>query len=167
MSLLLKNIRKGYRQPGGGVTPVLDIERFEVAQAEQVVLVGASGGGKTTLLNIIAGITTPDTGTVEINGHDIAGMHEAVRDRFRAQSLGYVFQTFNLLPAFSALENVLLGMSFSGKRPDRERARELLNQVGLSHRQPDVCWRTAASRRCPRTVQPAQPAAGRRANRQR
>lgn len=134
MALLLKNVKKNYREPDGTVLPVLDVERFQLADAEQVVLVGSSGGGKTTLLNVIAGISAPDSGTVTIDGLDIARLPEAARDRFRAERIGFVFQTFNLLPAFSALENVLLGMSFSGKKSERSRAKELLDRVGLSHR---------------------------------
>lgn len=134
MSLILKEIRKSYREPDGHVLPVLDVPHFQMADAEQVVLVGSSGGGKSTLLNVIAGISTPDSGSVVIDGTEVTRLREVVRDRFRAERIGYVFQTFNLLPAFTALENVLLGMSFSGKRADRSRARELLERVGLGHR---------------------------------
>lgn len=134
MTLQLQNVRKSYREPDGSVLPVLDVERFSMSPGEQVVLVGSSGGGKTTLLNVIAGISAPDSGVVSIDGLDITRLPEAARDRFRAERIGFVFQTFNLLPAFSALENVLLGMSFSGKRSDKSRARELLDRVGLSHR---------------------------------
>ncbi|HUQ71308.1 MAG TPA: ABC transporter ATP-binding protein, partial [Planctomycetaceae bacterium] len=134
MSLELQNVRKSYREPGGGVVPVLNIAEFRLGAGEQVALIGESGGGKTTLLNIIAGITAADAGVVKIGGTDISRLPEAGRDRFRADRVGYVFQTFHLLPAFSALENVLLGMSFSGKRADRNRATKLLDRVGLSHR---------------------------------
>lgn len=134
MSLLLEKIRKTYREPDGRRLPVLGIERFEMSQGEQVALLGASGGGKTTLLNIISGILTPDSGRVVVDGRDIAAMPEVVRDRFRAAKIGIVFQTFNLLPAFTALENVLLGMSFSGKSVDRAFAQQLLERVGLGHR---------------------------------
>jgi putative ABC transport system ATP-binding protein len=134
MSLELSNVLKTYREPDGNVLTVLDIERFQIASAEQVVLVGSSGGGKTSLLNIISGISTPDRGTVTIDGTEITRLPEVARDRFRAERIGFVFQTFNLLPAFSALENVLLGMSFSGKRVDSKRAAQLLERVGLGHR---------------------------------
>ena len=134
MSLLLENISKNYREPDGGSLPVLKIERFELVRGEQVALVGASGGGKTTLLNVISGITTPDSGRVVIDGTVVTGMPEPIRDRFRAERIGFVYQTFNLLPAFTALENVLLGMSFSRGRVDRDRALQLLDSVGLSHR---------------------------------
>lgn len=134
MSLELKNVKKSYREPGGRQLPVLNIANFQMASGEQVVLVGSSGGGKTTLLNVIAGITAADEGDVLIGGTNVARLSEAARDRFRAERIGYVFQTFNLLPAFTALENVLLGMSFGGQKADKARAIDLLNQVGLSHR---------------------------------
>ena len=132
--LLLKDVRKTFREPDGSPLPILDIKEFHVAAGEQVVLMGRSGCGKTTLLHVIAGISRPDAGVVRIDGCDIARLTEAGRDRFRADKIGYVFQTFNLLPGFSALENVLLGMSFAGGRPDAARARQLLERVGLSHR---------------------------------
>ena len=133
MSLLLEHVQKAYRQPDGSALPVLEVDRFEVAAGEQVALCGPSGCGKTTLLNAVSGITPVDAGRVEVAGRDTAGMPEATRDRFRAQFIGIVFQTFNLLPGFTALENVLLGMTFSG-RADRSRAKDLLGSVGLSHR---------------------------------
>ena len=134
MPLLIENLVKAYRQPDGGLVPVLDVERYALAAGEQAALLGASGGGKTTLLNVIAGLRTPDSGRVLIDGTDVTKLPEAARDRFRAERIGFVFQTFNLLPAFTALENVLLGMSFGGGRADRGRAKELLDRVGLSHR---------------------------------
>ncbi|WP_237225762.1 ABC transporter ATP-binding protein [Rubinisphaera sp. JC750] len=134
MSLELVNVKKSYREPNGDELPVLDIPKFSLQAEEQASLVGSSGGGKTTLLNIIAGITTPDSGSVVVSGTDITKLPEAARDRFRAERIGFVFQTFNLLPAFSALENVLLGMSFSRGKVDRAHARELLGEMGLSQR---------------------------------
>jgi ABC-type lipoprotein export system ATPase subunit len=132
--LLLQNVRKSFREPDGSVLPILDISEFRVAAGEQVVLMGRSGSGKTTLLHVIAGISRPDTGMISIDGIDIATLPEAGRDRFRAKKIGYVFQTFNLLPGFSALENVLLGMTFAGGRSDAGRARQLLERVGLARR---------------------------------
>jgi len=133
MSLVLKNVRKSYLLPDGTRLPILGIRSFELRSGEQVALIGSSGGGKTTLLNSIAGITTIDEGSIAIDGVDISKLSEPSRDRFRAQRIGIVFQTFHLLPAFTALENVLLGMSFSG-RSDRTRAKELLDRVGLGQR---------------------------------
>jgi putative ABC transport system ATP-binding protein len=132
--LVLEHVRKSYLEPNGERLPILDIPRFEIAVGEQVVLRGRSGCGKTTLLNCIAGLTTADSGRIVLNGRDVSELPEATRDRFRAGYIGFVFQTFNLLPAFTALENVMLGMSFTGGRPDAARARQLLEEVGLGHR---------------------------------
>jgi putative ABC transport system ATP-binding protein len=114
--------------------PILDIAEFRLAAAEQMVLVGRSGCGKTTLLHVIAGISNPDSGSVELDGCDITSLSEPGRDRIRADKIGYVFQTFNLLPGFSALENVLLAMTFAAGRADARRAAALLGRVGLGHR---------------------------------
>jgi ABC-type lipoprotein export system ATPase subunit len=132
--LQLKDVKKSFTLPDGSVLSVLDIPAFHVAAGEQMVLVGRSGCGKTTLLHVIAGISRPDEGRVKIDGWDIVLMSESECDRFRAERIGYVFQTFNLLPGFTALENVLLGMTFGRERPDPARAKHLLHRVGLDHR---------------------------------
>ena len=132
--LALKDVKKSYLEPGGGRLPILDIADFKVDAGEQMVLIGRSGCGKSTLLYIIAGITTADAGQIVVDGVDVGGLSEVGRDRLRADKIGYVFQTFNLLPAYSALENVLLGMTFSRGRADPARARDLLERVGLAHR---------------------------------
>jgi putative ABC transport system ATP-binding protein len=132
--LLLENVRKSYREPNGDRLPILDVPRLELAAGEQVVIRGRSGCGKTTLLNAIAGLSTVDNGTIRINNVEITRLPEAGRDRFRARHIGYVFQTFNLLPGFTALENVQLGMTFTGQTTDAARATRLLEQVGLGHR---------------------------------
>ena len=135
VTLLVEGVKKSYPDPGGGPSvPILDVPRFALDAGEQAVLLGASGGGKSTLLNIVAGITTPDEGAVTVGGTEVTRLSEPARDRFRAERVGYVFQTFHLLGAFTALENVLLGMSFTGKPADRGRAKDLLGRVGLSHR---------------------------------
>jgi putative ABC transport system ATP-binding protein len=132
--LILENVKKSFVEPGGGVLPILDIQQFRVESGEQMVLVGRSGSGKTTLLHLIAGISRPDAGVIRIDGVNIVQLPEAGRDRFRADKLGYVFQTFNLLPGFTALENVLLGMSFATGRARPDRAKQLLDRVGLAKR---------------------------------
>ena len=109
------------------------IPSFEVAEGT-VALVGRSGGGKTTLLHSIAGITSVDSGKIQFFNQNLVEFPESMRDRFRARNMGYVFQTFNLLPAFTTLENVLLGMAFAKGRQDRDYANFLLDRVGLSHR---------------------------------
>ncbi len=121
-------------KPNGSPLQILDIPRFEIADREQMVLVGRSGCGKSTMLQVISGISKADTGSVKIGGLDITRLTEAGRDRFRAENLGYVFQTFNLLPGFTALENVMLGMTFASGRYDRSRAVKLLDRVGLTSR---------------------------------
>jgi putative ABC transport system ATP-binding protein len=134
MLLVLEEVKKSFPQPDGGRLEILDIPYFAIDAGEQVVLVGESGSGKTTLLHIIAGISRPDSGSVRIDGWDITLLSEADCDRFRAKRIGYVFQTFNLLPGFTALENVLISMYFAEGRADRSRARQLLERVGLGHR---------------------------------
>jgi putative ABC transport system ATP-binding protein len=132
--LLVENVKKAYREPDGGRLPILDVRCLELTAGEQVVIRGQSGGGKTTLLNVIAGLATADEGRVVVNTTDVTRLPEAARDRFRARHIGFVFQTFNLLPGFTALENELLGMTFTGQSSDAGRATELLDRVGLKHR---------------------------------
>lgn len=134
MILQLQNVKKSFREPDGHRLPILNVPRFSVERGEQMVLVGPSGCGKTTLLHVIAGISRADSGVIRIDGIDIAQLSEAARDRFRAARIGYIFQTFNLLPGFSALENVMLGMTFARGRKDRSRAEGLIERVGLSSR---------------------------------
>jgi putative ABC transport system ATP-binding protein len=132
--LLVENVKKSYREPDGSTLAILDIPRLAVDAGEQVVIRGRSGGGKTTLLNAIAGLATVDAGRIALSGTDITRIPEIGRDRFRARHIGFVFQTFNLLAGFTALENVLLGMTFTGQPRDSKRAVSLLERVGLGHR---------------------------------
>jgi len=132
--LLLEDVKKSYPQPTGGIVPILEIPRLEIRASEQMVLRGESGSGKTTLLQIISGITRADSGKVTFDGTDLNKLSESARDRFRAVKMGYVFQSFNLLPAFTALENVRLGMTFGRGRYRLDRAKLLLSQVGLDDR---------------------------------
>lgn len=132
--LQIKDLKKSFKLPDGQRLPVLDVAQFTISDAEQMVLIGESGGGKTTLLHCIAGIMTPDSGSIELDKINILKLSEAGRDRVRAAKIGYVFQTFNLLPGFTALENVRLGMTFGNRRPDPGRAVELLKRVGLGER---------------------------------
>lgn len=138
MALTLSNLRKAYPSPDGTVLTVLDVEYFALAPGEQVALVGSSGSGKTTLLHSIAGILTPDGGQILVKTprveQDITRLSEADRDVFRGSFIGYIFQTHHLLPGFTALENVLLGMSFTGRNPDKAWATHLLTEVGLADR---------------------------------
>lgn len=132
--LNLKDVKKQYIEPNGEILTILDIADFQVATGEQMVLLGRSGCGKTTLLYVIAGISRADAGKVMIDNLDIQRLSESGRDRYRAEKIGYVFQTFNLLPGFSALENVMLGMTFARQRKNTQHAKRLLKRVGLGHR---------------------------------
>ncbi|MDB6127112.1 MAG: transporter ATP-binding protein [Verrucomicrobia bacterium] len=113
---------------------VVDVPAFSLARGQQLALRGESGSGKTTFLHLIAGILAADAGRVTIDGEDMATLSEAKRDRLRADKLGYIFQTFNLLQGYTVIENVLLGMSFGPRGADRAHAREMLDRVGLAHR---------------------------------
>ena len=143
MPLTIQNLTKRYAAPDGTTTTVLDLPAFDLADGEQVALLGGSGTGKTTLLHAIAGIVRPDGGRIVFRladggatprDVDICTLSEAERDAFRGRHIGYVFQTHHLLPGFTALENVLLGMSFTGRSPDRKWAKHLLTEVGLAER---------------------------------
>src|SRR3954464_5308856 len=142
MGLHLHELAKRYVAPDGSAVPVIDVPSFDLADGEQVALVGGSGTGKTTLLHLIAGILTPDAGRIvydNLNGQagvqtDIALLGESDRDVFRGRYIGYIFQTHHLLPGFTALENVLLGMSFTGRAHDPAWAKRLLSEVGLAER---------------------------------
>ncbi len=132
--LELRDLRKSFREADGHALDVIHIGRFDLAVGEQAALVGASGSGKSTLLNLVAGIVLPDDGEVLVNGTDVTRLDEAERDRFRADNIGYVFQSFNLLQGFTALENVLLAQMFAESEPDTDRAVALLETVGLGKR---------------------------------
>jgi putative ABC transport system ATP-binding protein len=132
--LEIRDLRKSYRAPDGEELLILDVPHLEIAASEQVGLEGSSGSGKTTLLNLIAGIQRADSGEILLDGRDMAALSEPARDRWRAERIGYVFQTFNLLQGYTALENVLLGMMF-GPGPDPALARGLLEDLGLGDRQ--------------------------------
>ncbi len=110
---------------------------FRVPVGAQIALWGPSGCGKSTMLNLISGLLRPDEGVIRVDGVDVTELSEGELDRFRGERFGFVFQTFNLLAPFTALQNVLLGMRFSDTRPPSEwksRATELLERVGLGHR---------------------------------
>ena len=126
-----------FQWPGSGFR--FGIDRFRIERAERVLLLGPSGGGKSTLLGLISGISRPQKGRIELLGTDLASLSSAQRDRFRAEHLGVIFQMFNLLPYASALDNVRLGLSFAPKRSQRVRESEtddaaavrLLTALGL------------------------------------
>jgi putative ABC transport system ATP-binding protein len=118
-------------------TGTLDILRdidFSLAARETAAIVGASGSGKSTLLSIIAGLDTPTRGTVRLAGQDIFAMDEDDRAALRAQKLGFVFQSFQLLGNLTALENVMLPLELADRRDARRSATDMLSRVGLAQR---------------------------------
>ncbi len=138
--LQVRNLKKTFQPPDDApAVPVVDVAAFSLEAGEQVALLGSSGSGKTTLLHMLAGILAADSGDVEytIPGQsktNLTSLSEGARDHFRGQHIGYIFQTHHLLPGLTALENVLLGMSFTGRHADKAWATHLLDRVGLSHR---------------------------------
>ena len=135
--LRLQQVEKSFKGRDGGEVPVLRGIDLHVAPGEQVALAGPSGSGKSTLLNLIAGIVSPTGGEVWVCGQEIHKLPEPQRDRFRAMTIGYVFQNFNLLPGFTALENVVLALTFAGSVGSKEqyrRATDLLERMSLDGR---------------------------------
>ena len=132
--LEITDVKKSFSLPDRTQLQVLDVPEFKIGAGEQVVLLGESGGGKTTLLNCIAGIMGVDSGVIRLDNIELTKLSEAGRDRVRAAKIGYVFQTFNLLAGFTALENVRLGMTFASGKHDIARAKDLLARVGLEER---------------------------------
>jgi len=130
--VVLSGVRKRYGTGPQAVVAVNDVA-LRVADGEFVALTGPSGSGKSTLLNLIGGLDTPDDGRVEVGGRNLALLSDDVRSDLRLQHIGFVFQSFNLFPTFTALENVAWPLEFlgCGWRRARERAAEVLVQVGL------------------------------------
>lgn len=131
--LEVSEIERTYVTPEGKRRAVVSIDHFALAAGEQFGIRGASGSGKTTFLNMIAGILKPDSGSVRVDGVEISALSEARRDRLRATKIGCVYQGFNLLQGYTCLENVLLAMSF-GAGKDLGYAKALLERVGLANR---------------------------------
>jgi len=107
---------------------------IEIGAGESVAIVGASGAGKSTLLALLAGLDTPTSGKVWLDGQDLTALDEDGRARLRAQRVGFVFQSFHLIPALTALENVMLPLELAGRSDARRAALETLDQVGLGAR---------------------------------
>jgi len=134
MDLLRVNqLKKSFANDDGEKCDIIDIESFVLEEAEICGLSGESGSGKTTFLHLLAGILTPDSGSIEFLGVDTGLLSSSERDNLRADKIGYIFQSFNLLQGFTALENLEIAMSFSSSS-EREYALELLDKVGLSNR---------------------------------
>ena len=133
MVVSTRNLVLEYRL-GAETLRVLDIPSWDLGDGEQVAISGPSGSGKSTLLNLVAGLALLTSGSLVVCDHDVTRLSEAERDRFRAAHLAYIFQTFNLLQGYTAIENVLLGATFGPARADRATAKALLERVGLGGR---------------------------------
>ena len=128
-------VRKVYRTGAGEVEALRHLD-LEVAPGEMVGVMGPSGSGKTTLLNCLSGLDDIDGGQVFVEGRDLFAMSDAHRTEHRARTMGFVFQAFNLIPVFTAAENVELPLLLTGvnTRDARKRAQQMLERVGLGHR---------------------------------
>src|SRR2546425_4257764 len=131
--LTAKGIGKVVKSGASDLVILRDID-LDVTQGEAVAVAGASGSGKSTLLAILAGLDTPSAGTVVLDGRDIFSLDEDQRAELRGRSVGFVFQSFQLLPALTAVENVMLPLELAGKADAEDLARETMQRVGLAER---------------------------------
>lgn len=132
-ALVAESVVKEVSSPEGLLT-IVDGVSLAIARGESAAIVGPSGAGKSTLLALLAGLDVPTRGAVRLNGHDLSGADEDGRARLRARYVGFVFQSFHLLPSLTAIEQVLLPLELAGAADARRRAAAALDQVGLSAR---------------------------------
>src|SRR5262249_45067763 len=136
-SLGLEDLRKDYRR-GKVEIPVLKGISLSLRRGEFVALMGASGSGKTTLVNLLGALDQPTSGQYRLDGEEVSALSDADRGLLRNETIGFVFQNFNLLPRHTALENVMMPLSYAAAAPPerecRARARALLERVGLGNR---------------------------------
>jgi putative ABC transport system ATP-binding protein len=135
MSLIIASqLTQTYTSAGRPLTVLADVD-LEIPPESFIAIVGPSGSGKTTLLGLLAGLDRPTAGTVRLNGQDLSALTDDERARFRAQNVGFVFQTFQLIPTLTAWENVMVPIELAGRTAGAQsRARVLLEQVGLGDR---------------------------------
>ena len=131
--LQVEGLGKRVRLPAGELT-ILEGVGFDIARGDTVAVVGASGSGKSTLLSLMAGLDLPSGGTVRLGGVELTTLDEDGRARVRGEQVGFVFQSFQLLPSLTALENVMLPLELRGDREVEGPARATLEKVGLGHR---------------------------------
>ena len=129
----VQQLHKAVSDSTGTLTILRDID-FSVARGDTVAIVGASGSGKSTLLSLLAGLDTPTSGTVWVQGEDLFALDEDARAALRARSMGFVFQNFQLMGNLTALENVMLPLELAGRRDARAAATRMLERVGLGQR---------------------------------
>jgi putative ABC transport system ATP-binding protein len=133
MVLHAEDLTKEVSSPEGTLTIVRKVS-FSIAERETVAIVGPSGAGKSTLLALLAGLDLPTSGRVWLAGQDLSALDEDGRARLRAENVGFVFQSFHLIPSLTALENVMLPLELAGQREARRRATDMLGRVGLAAR---------------------------------
>jgi putative ABC transport system ATP-binding protein len=131
--IVAETLGKTVPSPGGSLT-ILDDISFRIAASEAVAIVGVSGSGKSTLLGLLAGLDTPSRGRVLLDGRDLGALDEDGRAAVRADGVGFVFQSFHLLPSMTALENVMLPLELRGDPEAAARAAGILGRVGLDDR---------------------------------
>jgi putative ABC transport system ATP-binding protein len=131
--LQAENLNKTVPSPEGSLTILADID-LEVRAGESLAIVGASGAGKSTLLALLAGLDSPSKGRVLLAGHDLSALDEDARAAIRGRHVGFVFQSFHLVPALTAIENVMLPLELAGRADARATAARVLDQVGLTAR---------------------------------
>lgn len=131
--LRASQISKEVSSPEGHLTILSDVS-FSIQSGETVAVVGPSGAGKSTLLALLAGLDLPTQGFVDLNGHNLGKLDEDGRARVRAESVGFVFQSFHLVPSLNALENVMLPLELAGAANPRAASRAIIDQVGLNER---------------------------------
>jgi putative ABC transport system ATP-binding protein len=132
--LRCQSLSRTYRSGSRDLTVLKDIT-FDVSPGEFLAILGPSGSGKTTLLGLLAGLDLPSSGTVHLDGQQLGSMTEDERARLRVEKIGFVFQSFQLMPTLTAQENVQVPLELRGESEARTRARDLLNRVGLSGRE--------------------------------
>ncbi len=131
--LIAREVTREYRSGDQQLTVLRDVS-FEIEQGAFVAIVGPSGSGKTTLLGLLAGLDTPTRGRVILDGADLTAMSENDRARLRGEKVGFVFQTFQLIPTLTARENIQVPLELRGTNGAPERARDLLERIGLAER---------------------------------
>lgn len=131
--LTAEHVTKQVISPEGSLTILSDVS-LSVDSGDSIAIVGASGAGKSTLLALLAGLDLPTEGSISLNGARLTELDEDGRAQIRAESVGFVFQSFHLVPSLNALENVMLPLELAGNKTPRQAASEVLRQVGLSDR---------------------------------
>lgn len=131
--LQAKNLTKQVRLPDGSLTILKDVS-FSIEEGTSMAVVGVSGSGKSTLLGLLAGLDLPTAGTVMLDGVELSSLDEDGRARLRNHRVGFVFQSFQLLPGLTALENVMLPLELGDEKDPEQKAREVLKEVGLAER---------------------------------